>query len=345
VTIYNSDWSSTVTWANSKQNEILYCGYRWDPESGLYQVRNRYYHLSLGNWMRRDPLGGLNLYQYGASSPSRYVDPYGLLEGSYGFEADGLGFKVTYFDKPGADGRCKGFKFSAKVEVFKTPKVRFAIGPVPAEFELEISGSVAAKGERCCIKCDDGSTGYTWSGSLSGKVSVTPSLMLGTRDEIKWAIPVFDIEILNIEYFLGARLYYTASLSSKAKIKYNTCRGRLSFGFAGTTSAKLGIEAGLKAKGDIVGLELGLEAMGDADATLKLEQQIECDSKVCSLDLGKINLSGRVGAHGKIIYKKHSLGFEHDFFEGDKDFGPIKNKTFDSPAILVRLLKATMSGK
>jgi len=41
VTIWNEARTSTIAWANSKQNEILFCGYRFDPEPGLYHVRRR----------------------------------------------------------------------------------------------------------------------------------------------------------------------------------------------------------------------------------------------------------------------------------------------------------------
>ena len=78
VTIYNSNWSSTVTWAASKQNEILFCGYRYDPESGLFHVRHRMHHPTLGRWMQREPGGvyrdGMSLYEYVMSSPVMYVD-------------------------------------------------------------------------------------------------------------------------------------------------------------------------------------------------------------------------------------------------------------------------------
>jgi len=62
-------------------NEILYCGYRHDPETGLYHVRNRYYHPTLGRWTTRDPIGyadGMNLYEYCSSSPLIYTDQSGL---------------------------------------------------------------------------------------------------------------------------------------------------------------------------------------------------------------------------------------------------------------------------
>ncbi len=80
-TIYNSDWSATVTWANSEQNEILYAGYRYDPETGLFNVRYRYYHPTLGRWVSRDPAGyidGMSLYEYVGGSPVNAYDPYGL---------------------------------------------------------------------------------------------------------------------------------------------------------------------------------------------------------------------------------------------------------------------------
>jgi len=61
---------------------VLYAGYRLDPESGLYQVRYRHYHPTLGRWIQRDPIkyggGSPNLYQYVGSSPIQLIDPLGL---------------------------------------------------------------------------------------------------------------------------------------------------------------------------------------------------------------------------------------------------------------------------
>ena len=79
VTIYNSDWSATVTWANSKKNEVLYCGYLFDTETGLYHVRRRMYHPTLGRWLQRDPLryvDGMSLYEYVMSLPTEEADPF-----------------------------------------------------------------------------------------------------------------------------------------------------------------------------------------------------------------------------------------------------------------------------
>jgi RHS repeat-associated protein len=80
-TIYDSTWTNTRTFTGvgSKLNEILYCGYRYDTETGLYHVRNRYYHPTVGRWMTRDPIEeGVNLYQYSDSDPAGYLDSWGL---------------------------------------------------------------------------------------------------------------------------------------------------------------------------------------------------------------------------------------------------------------------------
>jgi len=79
ATIYDGAWQP-VSWQGSKQNAVLYCGYRWDFETGLYQVRYRYYHPSLGRFMQRDPEGysdSPNLYEYALGRPSNCTDPQG----------------------------------------------------------------------------------------------------------------------------------------------------------------------------------------------------------------------------------------------------------------------------
>ena len=51
-------------------NDMIFCGYRYDPETRLYYVRNRMFltdvgGISIGRWLQRDPIGyagGINLY-------------------------------------------------------------------------------------------------------------------------------------------------------------------------------------------------------------------------------------------------------------------------------------------
>jgi RHS repeat-associated protein len=62
--------------------ETLFGGYRYDVETGFYQVRYRYYHSSLGRWVSRDPIGeegGLNLYRFVTNRPTVSVDALGLV--------------------------------------------------------------------------------------------------------------------------------------------------------------------------------------------------------------------------------------------------------------------------
>jgi RHS repeat-associated protein len=62
--------------------EYRYAGYRWDYETHLLQVRNRWYHPRLGRWVSRDPVGyedGMSLYEYVNGQPIDTTDPMGTL--------------------------------------------------------------------------------------------------------------------------------------------------------------------------------------------------------------------------------------------------------------------------
>ncbi len=79
VTIYDDDWSETRN-TSSYDNSILFCGYYHDWETGLYHVRNRYYHPYFG-WITRDKAGyadGMSLYEYCGGGPLGALDSLGL---------------------------------------------------------------------------------------------------------------------------------------------------------------------------------------------------------------------------------------------------------------------------
>ena len=70
-------WGDAAVQSDYGANEIIFCGYRFDPETQLYYVRNRTYNPALGRWIQRDPIGyagGVNLYGYAESAPVGKVD-------------------------------------------------------------------------------------------------------------------------------------------------------------------------------------------------------------------------------------------------------------------------------
>lgn len=61
--------------------ETRFAAYRWDSESGFYQVRYRYLHPKLGRWLSRDTVDNeveRNLYRYALNSPLNHTDNHGL---------------------------------------------------------------------------------------------------------------------------------------------------------------------------------------------------------------------------------------------------------------------------
>jgi RHS repeat-associated protein len=76
-----TEWDADPGNASDVDNCILYCGYRFDSETGLYHVRHRYLHPTLGRWTTQDPAGyvdGLSLYEYCRSGPVYLSDTSGL---------------------------------------------------------------------------------------------------------------------------------------------------------------------------------------------------------------------------------------------------------------------------
>jgi RHS repeat-associated protein len=62
-------------------NPYLYTGQRFDPETGLYYYKNRYYSTDLGRFISRDPVGHFGgssgLYEYVQNAPTFFVDSSG----------------------------------------------------------------------------------------------------------------------------------------------------------------------------------------------------------------------------------------------------------------------------
>ena len=75
------EWTLDPDNVSDVANEPGYTGHRLDAETGLLQMRHRYYDVDLGRFVSVDPDGyvdGLNLYQYCKSGPVSATDPMGL---------------------------------------------------------------------------------------------------------------------------------------------------------------------------------------------------------------------------------------------------------------------------
>jgi RHS repeat-associated protein len=62
-------------------NPYKFTGRRYDPETGLYYYRARYYNPKIGRFMSPDQKGysnSMNLYQYCRNNPVSWIDPSGL---------------------------------------------------------------------------------------------------------------------------------------------------------------------------------------------------------------------------------------------------------------------------
>ena len=66
---------------NAGENPFRYTGRRFDPETGLYYYRARYYDADLGRFLQVDPVGYAdqwNLYAYVGNNPLNATDPTGM---------------------------------------------------------------------------------------------------------------------------------------------------------------------------------------------------------------------------------------------------------------------------
>ena len=64
------------------KTNYLFTGREFQPESGLYNYRNRFYHPGVGRFLQPDPIGfqgkDVNWYRYVHNNPVNLIDPYGF---------------------------------------------------------------------------------------------------------------------------------------------------------------------------------------------------------------------------------------------------------------------------
>jgi RHS repeat-associated protein len=118
----------SVTWSGGPSYGIkAFTGREWDPETGLYYYRARYYDPGAGRFSGSDPRGmvdGTNLYRYVHNNPVVFVDPYGNTA-NVGKPPGALLSNVDDYDMPP----------TAKAEMFNACRSE-GEGYVPITFEL-----------------------------------------------------------------------------------------------------------------------------------------------------------------------------------------------------------------
>ena len=120
TTFLAADWSlqengDTDGIASNYDNEVLFCGYRFDPETALNHVRYRMYHPTLGRWMQRDPAGyggTPSLCEYCLSNPSLHHDPQGLMAMTEGERLTTLGEVRLHSEVLTRHGTTEGYEKS-----------------------------------------------------------------------------------------------------------------------------------------------------------------------------------------------------------------------------------------
>jgi RHS repeat-associated protein len=68
--------------SGTPKTNYLFAGREFQPESGLYNYRQRFYHPEIGRFVQADPIGfeggDVNIYAYVSNNPITRTDPFGL---------------------------------------------------------------------------------------------------------------------------------------------------------------------------------------------------------------------------------------------------------------------------
>ena len=106
---FYDEWDNERFGGSVYDTRFLFAGSQYLPETGLYDMRNRFYSPTLNRFLQTDPIGfagdALNLYRYCGNDPVDRSDPMGLVDESAN---EGSHSSLTSFDHgdwvKGSDG-------------------------------------------------------------------------------------------------------------------------------------------------------------------------------------------------------------------------------------------------
>jgi RHS repeat-associated protein len=142
---------------NTIANPYLFAGRRYDPETGLYYYRARFYDPTRGRFMQRDPIGiwtdQANLgngYTYVGNNPLNWTDPLGLarirvVKGG-----------CSAFCGPGEIACCNIIKDGFRGNACGCMKLHEYIALVGAGGTCEDVGNISSSGVNSCVGVNQG---------------------------------------------------------------------------------------------------------------------------------------------------------------------------------------------
>ena len=84
---FYDEWDNERFGGSVYDTRFLFAGSQYLPETGLYDMRNRFYSPTLNRFLQTDPIGfagdALNLYRYCGDDPVDRTDPMGLEDDGY----------------------------------------------------------------------------------------------------------------------------------------------------------------------------------------------------------------------------------------------------------------------
>ncbi|HAV42503.1 TPA: hypothetical protein DCX15_00600 [bacterium] len=136
------------------KNPYTFTGREYDPESGLYYYRARYYDPRLGRFLQEDVFKGSlilpisqNLYLYVEDAPINFIDPFGFKKGKWGSWED-HGFEhPKYWKKRQDEMVWKNFKEKLLVPAWSVLSWPWRYG-----WELGLRDSFERQFENMCFE-------------------------------------------------------------------------------------------------------------------------------------------------------------------------------------------------